>query len=486
MHDRVKELEALCALKLGSGEVTELTQLSGGASMESWRFCFAGRPLVLRRLPFLSTPNAALPNNSANKNIDNIADNDVGSISLATQAGLIDYLHQIGLKVPEIIAELPADSALGEGFIMSCIAGEALPNRLLHKPEFAEARKHLSGQCARELAHIHSLDPADLPIKLPVQSPKALLAEQERFYRQFGSSNAVFEWAFGWLSRHCPEPQEYRLVHADFRMGNFLVEEEGLMAVLDWELAHIGDPLRDISFLCIPSWRFGHYDLEAGGFATLEQWLADYEKASGGSVAREHFDWWMVFNILWWGVTCLRLGSTFRDGSVPTVERTIIGRRISEVELDLLLALEIQRGASNTVLQPPPEILSSDLPTDQEIQHAEIVSALIQWNKNDILKEASGHGVFAARVANNALGIVDRALQLGAPYAQRQRERLAELGYDDKGLADALLADFELCHKAAVWDHLRLTTLERLTIDQPNYAGRAVALARWCESDSTD
>ena len=105
----------------------------------------------------------------------------------------------------------------------------------------------------------------------------------------------------------------------------------------------------------------------------------------------EHFDWWMVFNILWWGVTCLRLGSTFRDGSVPTVERTIIGRRISEVELDLLLALEIQRGASNTVLQPPPEILSSDLPTDQEIQHAEIVSALIQWNKNDILKEASGH-----------------------------------------------------------------------------------------------
>ena len=122
-----------------------------------------------------------------------------------------------------------------------------------------------------------------------------------------------------------------------------------------------------------------------------------------------------------WGVTCLRLGSTFRDGSVPTVERTIIGRRISEVELDLMLALEVQRGASNTVLQPPHEILSHDLPTDQEIQHAEIVSALIQWNKNDILNEASCHGVFAALVANNALGIVDRALQLGAPYAQRQR-----------------------------------------------------------------
>ena len=312
-----------------------------------------------------------------------------------------------------------------------------------------------------------------------------LLEEQERFYRQFGSANAVFELAFAWLTRHCPEPQEYRLVHADFRMGNFLVDKGGLTAVLDWELAHIGDPLRDISFLCIPSWRFGQYDLEAGGFASLENWLAAYETASGQPVRREHFDWWMVFNILWWGVTCLRLGSTFRDGSVPTVERTIIGRRISEVELDLMLALEVQRGARSTVLQAPPEILSPELPTNQEIQHAEIVSALIQWNKTDILAQASGHGVFAARVANNALGIVDRALQLGGPYAQRQTERLTALGYNNKALASALRTDFELCDTAAVWDHLRLTTLERLTVDQPHYAGRAIALTRWCTSQAT-
>ena len=471
MLEKVEELESLCAPKLGSGSVTDLTQLSGGASMESWRFCYAGRPLVLRRLPFVSTPEAATSHS---------ADNDVGSISMATQAGLIDYLHRIGLKVPEVIAELPSNSGLGEGFIMSCIDGEALPNRLLYKPEFSQALSKLSGECARELAHIHSIDPADLPVTLPIQSPRQLLEEQERYYRQFGSSNAVFELAFGWLTRHCPDPQEYRLVHADFRMGNFLVDEAGLTAVLDWELAHIGDPLRDISFLCIPSWRFGHYDLEAGGFATLENWLADYEAASGQCVPREHFDWWMVFNILWWGVTCLRLGSTFRDGSVPTVERTIIGRRISEVELDLLLALETQRPQTNTLLQAPPAVLNPERPINEDIQYAEIVSALTQWNKNEILAEASGHGIFASRVANNALGIVDRAVQLGALYARRQTERLALLDFDSEALAEALRTRFELCHELSVWDHLRLTTLERLTIDQPKYAGRAVALKRWC------
>lgn len=468
MHDKLEELEELCAVKLGPGAVTELTQLYGGASMESWRFCYADRPLVLRRLPFIASPSGAA------------VDNDVGSISLATQADLIDYLHGVGLKVPEIIAQLPADSALGEGFIMSCINGEALPNRLLHKPEFSQARNNLSSQCAKELAHIHRIDPDDLPVTLPVLSPRVLLEEQERFYRQFGSSNAVFELAFGWLTRTCPEPQEYRLVHADFRMGNFLVDGEGLTAVLDWELAHIGDPLRDISFLCMPSWRFGQYDLEAGGFASLENWLGDYETASGQRVPREHFEWWMIFNILWWGVTCLRLGSTFRDGSVPTVERTIIGRRISEVELDLLLSLEAQRADANAVLLAPPPSLNAELATDEEIQYAEVAQALAQWNKNDILPEASGHGVFASRVANNALGMVGRALRLEEPYGQQQAQRLAELGYDNKALANALRADFERCNDRATWDHLRLTTLERLTIDQPQYAGRAVALKHWC------
>lgn len=468
MQDYIGELTDLCRAKLGEGTVTELTRLSGGASMESWRFSFGERALVLRRLPFQAEPAVA-------------ADNDVGAISLETQAGLIAYLHGVGLCVPEVIAQLPPNGPMGEGFIMACVEGEALPARLLNKPEYETARERLSAQCAAELARIHSVPVVDLPVTLPRQSPRDLLVEQEAFYRQFGSANAVFELAFGWLAEHCPEPQSYSLVHADFRMGNFLVNGEGLTAVLDWEVAHIGDPLRDISFLCIPSWRFGHYNKEAGGFAGLDDWLADYERASGKTVPRESFNWWMIFNMLWWGVTCLRLGSTYRDGSVPSVERTVIGRRVSEVEVDLLLALAAKRGVAEDKLEAPPATLKPDLPLAQEMTYFEMLEALGQWNKSEVMASASGHQMFAARVANNALGIARRALLLDGLYSERQAERLSQLDYARDDLCAALRNDFTVCLDGPCWNHLRLTTLERLMIDQPQYAGREVALQRWCE-----
>jgi len=435
--------------------------------MESWRFRYGNRDLVLRRLPFVDGSDA-------------LADNDVGAIPLDTQAGLIDHLHQAGIRVPEVVAALPPGGPLGEGFIMACVPGEALPARLLNKPEFDAARAGLSRQCARELAAIHAIDIQTLPVSMPTQSPRQLLEEQERFYRQYGSSNPVFELAFAFLAARCPEPSEYCLVHADFRMGNFLVDTNGLTAVLDWELAHIGDPLRDLSFLCTPSWRFGHYALEAGGFATLEDWLADYAEASGKTVAREGVDWWLVFNTLWWGVTCLRMGSTYRDGSVPTVERTVIGRRVSEVEVDLLLQLANYRGGHGEPLQSPPADVDPALTVDHEISYAEVVTALRGWAMSQVVPEARAHAVFEARVANNALGIVSRALQLGPVYEARQGQRLAALGTTTEALCESLRADFSRCEAAPTWDHLRLLALERRTVDQPKYAGRGVALQQWC------
>ena len=147
--------------------------------------------------------------------------------------------------------------------------------------------------------------------------------------------------------------------------------------------------------------------MEAGGFAELDTWLTDYERASGQQLARESFQWWMIFNMLWWGVSCLRLGSTFRDGSVPSVERTIIGRRISEVEVDLLLALAEQRHQSQDTLTEPPAPIDPELPLAQDITYPEMVTALSNWNRDEVLANASGHQIFASRVANNALGIVN-------------------------------------------------------------------------------
>ena len=66
-----------------------------------------------------------------------------------------------------------------------------------------------------------------------------------------GDTTATFEWAFRWLDAHRPAPSPPRLVHGDFRMGNLIVDETGLAAVLDWELVHIGEVYEDLAWFCI-------------------------------------------------------------------------------------------------------------------------------------------------------------------------------------------------------------------------------------------
>lgn len=230
-------LARFCQAQFGIGHVTELSKLSGGASMESWRFKFQDRPMILRLRP---------------RHLDDEpSDSEVALLSLTGQADLIAQLHAAGLAVPEILATLPAHHVLGDGFIMACVQGEALPGRILRKPEFESARHKLSAQCAQQLARMHQMPTSQLSHELTIRTPEQLLQEQHDYYRAFGSSNPVFEAVFSWLQRHCPNTDRLTLVHADFRIGNLMVmPQEGLSAILDWELSHIGDPMRDVSFIC--------------------------------------------------------------------------------------------------------------------------------------------------------------------------------------------------------------------------------------------
>jgi aminoglycoside phosphotransferase (APT) family kinase protein len=454
-------LARFCQAQFGVGHVTELSKLSGGASMESWRFKFQDRPMILRLRP---------------RHLDDEpSDSEVALLSLTGQADLIAQLHAGGLAVPEILATLPAHHVLGDGFIMACVQGEALPGRILRKPEFESARHKLSAQCAQQLARMHQMPTSQLSHELIIRTPEQLLQEQHDYYRAFGSVNPVFEAVFSWLQRHCPNTDRLTLVHADFRIGNLMVmPQEGLSAILDWELSHIGDPMRDVSFICTPSWRFGHYHLGAGGFATLDTWLADYEAASGQAVDKTQFNWWLMFNTLWWGVTCMRFGSAFKDHSVRTVERAVIGRRVSEVEVDLLLLLDDYHGYGVPVSHPP--ISSSP---EGDVSYSDVALGVREWHEQTVLLKAQGHQQFESRVALNALGITTRALLLGPCYAERQRSRLAAMDMTESELNAALADDYNELRQQAIWEHVVLTALERIDIDQPHYAGADVARERW-------
>jgi aminoglycoside phosphotransferase (APT) family kinase protein len=113
--------------------------------------------------------------------------------------------------------------------------------------------------------------------------------------------------------------------------------------VLDWELAHAGDPMADLGWICVNSWRFGAIDKPAGGFGARDELYAGYEAAGGAEVDRSRARFWEVLGTLRWGVICTMSGVALRGEGPFTIERPMIARRASETELDLLDLLSEER-----------------------------------------------------------------------------------------------------------------------------------------------
>ena len=191
-------------------------------------------------------------------------------------------------------------------------------------------------QCAQALAAIHRADPDGIGLTDADQ-----LEEWRDRLDEMGDTTATFEWAFRWLAAHRPPPSPRVLVHGDFRMGNLIVDDTGLAAVLDWELVHTGEAYEDLAWFCIRAWRFGApEDLGAGGLGSVESFLSAYESAAGTELDRDVFRWWLTVATLRWGVICRFQAERHLSGQTPSVELAAIGRRVAETEWDVLDLLE--------------------------------------------------------------------------------------------------------------------------------------------------
>ena len=170
-------------------------------------------------------------------------------------------------------------------------------------------------------------------------TPQTSLEGSYAGYKGYGTPRPVVEWAFRWLREHLPPPPARQtVVHGDMRNGNIIVGPEGLRAVLDWEAVHVGDPMEDLGWICVTSWRFGEVDKPAGGFGSREELFAGYEAASGVAVDAARVRWWEVMGTLRWGMSCAMFGREFQDGD-RSVEKAAIGRRASETAIDLMAIL---------------------------------------------------------------------------------------------------------------------------------------------------
>jgi aminoglycoside phosphotransferase (APT) family kinase protein len=315
-------LAAALERELGPVEIIGCGRLSGGASRETWAFDARTRdgtvhPLVLRRDP------------SAH----------VGQSDRTTEYELLRAAAAAGVPVPELRLLLDPDDGLGAGFVMARIDGETIPRRILRDDEYAGARRVLSAQCAAILARIHAVDRATLP-ELPVLTAARQVEQYRELLDAFGQPHPAFELALRHLADHAPPAGPPALVHGDFRNGNLIVGPEGVRAVLDWELAHLGDPVEDLGWLCVKSWRFGANERVVGGFGEVTELLAAYRHASGVTVDVDRLRYWVVFGTLKWGIICIGQAFTHLDGLVRSVELATLGRRVAETEWDLLELLE--------------------------------------------------------------------------------------------------------------------------------------------------
>ncbi len=301
-----------------------LAKLTGGASQESWAFrAGAGgreRAYVLRRAPPL----------------ERRADY---TLSLEEQAAVITAAASAGVPVPDVVGVLEPADALGSGFVMTAVEGETIARRILRDARFDAVRPRLAGQCGGILARIHSVDARRLP-PLPVSDARAQLRDLARRYDQAGSVRPVFDLALRWLERRLPAPAPARLVHGDFRNGNLIIGEDGVRAVLDWELTHLGDPAEDLGWLCVRSWRFGKMDAPAGGFGGYADLVDGYQAVAGERIDLDRIRFWEVLGTLKWGLMCLEMFAASSETGQLSVERAMIGRRASETELDLLILIE--------------------------------------------------------------------------------------------------------------------------------------------------
>ena len=307
------------AAALGAHDVRGLRRLSGGTSRETWAFDADDRPLILQR---------ARPGG-------------VASGPMATEVALLRAARAAGVPVPAIVlsgGEVDGDPGpLGRSWmVVERIEGETIPRKILRDAEFASARPLLTAQCGRALAAVHSIDRRSVSGLDPTD-------QFERFRELLDAMtepHPAFELGFRWLDRNRPPARADTVVHGDFRNGNLVVGPDGLRAVLDWELAHLGDPLEDLGWLCVRAWRFGASP-RVGGFGDVDELVAAYEAASGspGTVDPDALAWWEAMGTLKWGVMCMLQAATHLSGTVRSVELAAIGRRVCEVEHDLLLLL---------------------------------------------------------------------------------------------------------------------------------------------------
>jgi aminoglycoside phosphotransferase (APT) family kinase protein len=296
------------ALEAALGPVDELRQLPGGASKEAWAVRAGGRPLIVRRA--------------------GVGVIHQGTLTLEREFHVLEAMHAAGVRVPEPVGYLGLVEGR-EAFAMERVEGETIGRRIVRGEH-----PGLPVELGHELARIHDVPP------LPFLEEGDVL---ERFLVELdtvGEPHPAIEFGLLWLRGRLADSGERVFLHGDWRVGNLVVGPDGLVSVLDWEFAHVGDPLDDLAWPLVRAWRFGRDELRLGGIGEVEPYLEAYAAASGREVDIEDLYAWEVLGNVKWATGCLTQSRRHLRGQDRSVEYAVLGRMTAEIEYELLDLIE--------------------------------------------------------------------------------------------------------------------------------------------------
>lgn len=431
------------------GAVRDLKRLSGGASRITSSFDLEAedgsiRPMILQE----ERGHGLVPG---------------GRVSI--EAMLLRAADEFDVPVPHVVAA-GVEGGLDPGWmVVERIEGETIPRKLLRDPQWAMARSALTVQAGSALAAIHRIEPDSIP-GMPRRDP---LRDPLPFLDGLGEVRPCLELGVRWLEMNQPPSDRRVTVHGDFRMGNLLVGPHGLRAVLDWELAHAGDPAEDIGWLCARAWRFGGPG-RVGGFGDLPDLLNAYRSAGGEPIDPERVRWWEVYAAVKWAVICALQAATHLGGSTRSVELAAIGRRVCESEWDLLLLLDLTPDvAQSPYADPTPLSAIEPFGRPSALELVEAVREYLDTAEDD---ERVGRSAFNDRVARNVLLMVEREFRFGPSIARAHADRLGELGFNgDAELASTIRSGTFDHRLGAVGGALAQSVRDQLLVANPSYLG---------------
>ncbi len=312
-------------------EVTAMARLGGGAIQENWAL-----DVELEGVPEAWVLRTDAPSQVA------------VSWGKVEEFKILRVVHAAGLTVPRPIALCTEPSVWSRPFyVMTRHPGEARGRLLVRDLEVDRWGPPLVARLARELALLHRLD-APLEslafIDLPDHPALARVAEYRGHLDELRIANPVLSLALDLLAARAPSTPRRTLIHADFRLGNVLVDAGELTAILDWEFAAFGDPLEDLGWFLGRFWRFGRWSAEAGGLASEQAFVEAYQQAAGVQVDTSALLYWQLMGTVRWAVIALQQAARhFVDGEL-SLELALTGAVLPQLEWDILDLVEALDG----------------------------------------------------------------------------------------------------------------------------------------------